>query len=430
MSDDESGELSDFQLSDVDEDDDVESSEADAEDEGEADVEEDDSDAEEGEALAPVKNLQQTIFTTTAVMPSLASLGLSLQGFKPLAIPTMPMLPSPAPVPIPASIQTAVLPMPSYSFPLNTYVAPGHPQPIGIPSPQPTYAPTQSAFQGMQAIMTPGTGAMAPMYTGVQMIPSSGTGAPTITPKTVSPKKTSARSIYYTATDLATLRNEDLKLLAKEVGLKGYSTKKKDDLVAMLLAVPLQGPKTIKVVKTTSEEDLTILPAQSGVAPLQSTQIPVSQPFAVQLGGAFIPFPIDASMLGALSTPFPTAVQTALPTQPAQPNAPIMLGGLGPMPTFNIGSIGPIQTGPAAASVSAGTPGQTAAPITLKELMSKQTGETKDMHTVRTEITEKAATGTTDPQIAANIGSTSTNNAFLGVTYNKDTSNLLATLKI
>lgn len=412
-SDEETSDYSDFELSDNDDVESTSGEESENEAEGVDEVEGSEEEGD-GETLAKTDVLQKTILTTTAALPSLAAFGLSLPNFTPTPVTNLP-------VSVPSQIQIpASLTLPPMNFQ----------QPAALLS-QPvlqSVVPSQTTFQGLQSILTPspmGTALPSSMYFGAQIAPGLGTGAPTITPKQPSPKKLSTRTIYYTAVDLTPLRNEDLKLLAKEVGLKGYSTKKKDELVAMLLSNPITTPKTIKVVKSNIEEDLTILPvqgAQGAVAPLPAqtaglVQTTVTTPMLIPQSVP-LQFPVYSQ---------PPLVQAPQAPSVQAPQAPSMtIGGLSALPTFNMGSIGPIgpiQTGPAAVV-------NPPVPVSLKDLTVKQAGETTEKNMIRAEVSEKANEQLQNPQLAANAGAVITNQALLGVTYNKNVNNVLDSVKL
>lgn len=354
----------------------------------------------------------------------MASLGLSLPGYKPLAAPSPQVFQPLQPIQFNQPVQTF---QPSQPIQFNQSAQSYQPLPFKpvyqnpqVPAQQ---VPGQSAFQGMQNLIS-NTGITTPTYTGGQMMPVSGIVTPNINLKPVTPKKTGNRTINYTAADLTTLRNEDLKLLCKELGLTKFAALKKEDLIILLLKNPITTPKVLKVIKPTLEEDVTIIPATNAVAPISNqmgavnpqmgTLSPQTMAVNPQMMAAPNPYFNQLSNIGP--------IQQIPISQVIPPTAPLMLSGLGPLPAFNIGSIGPIQTGPAAVNPPA--------PISIKDLLTKQTGETVSQHAVRTEITEKASTQVTDPQVAANIGSTVTNQAFLGVTYNNDISNLLGSVKL
>jgi len=99
---------------------------------------------------------------------------------------------------------------------------------------------------------------------------------PDITYKIPSPKK-STKTIYYTKQDLETLRGEDLKEICRIRSMKGFSNKKKDDLVSFLLTNPLSSDLDLKITKSSVEEIITIKPAVQNAQTTPNTSSYVRQ---------------------------------------------------------------------------------------------------------------------------------------------------------
>ena len=206
---------------------------------------------------------------------------------------------------------------------------------------------------------------------------------------TASPKKQGSRSIYYTKEDLSELRLEDLKNICRERGIKGYSVaKKKDDLIAFMLNIPLTTPMVIKVSKGTVEETVTILP------PGQPISIP-GQPISIP--GQ----PISIISIKPVSTP------TILPTTsdieyPPGYEAPItIVPGAGELPQ-------PIATL------------SNAPKVTIQNLLTKYPTETKEHHAIRSVVSLDAIKDpNVNPQLATNLGNIVASQVLLGASYDK-----------
>jgi len=378
------------------------------ESEGEPD-EEGEEELKETKSKTPAATIKNTLLTTTAKMPSMAEL----------------LAASKNPVQITAASTKLKLGVPTpVQFGTAPFTGPTSP-PVLLSSPQvsmesPTLLSTSIPLvPSVQGLMTPSTFGMAAPVITASGIPGTGTGAPNL-PKVPTPKKLPGKTLNYTKADLSTLRNDDLKCIAKSPGvnIKGFSGKNKDAIIDLLLNNPIKAPVIIKVTKGNSEEDVTILPTSAVPSATISPKGPLTIPTTVQI---------------PISTVMPENIPHVLlqnPVLPSQPSSAIGIPGL-VIPTgitLPSGSIGALPSSSAAPSLSLPLPPEV--PISLKDLLAKRTGESVELQKVREKATEEAVKIQENPQIAANIGAAIVNQASLNVKYNPELSTLMSNVKL
>ena len=285
------------------------------------------------------------------------------------------------------------------------------------------------------------------------------------TPKTASPKKNVTSTIVYDIKSLSDLTLEVLKEIARKRTIKGFSNKKKTELVVLLLSVPLTQPLEISVEKATTVEKYTVVPATPNpnaiMAPLAPavptapavtvtsfapTAMTIPFPTIVAFPTSGSPLPVPAVSLAKpvevpKSPQIPTVVTTSeIPKASEIPLSPSTLGSFlvsGETKKDNLESIYPQGTkkeditypqGYAAPLVIEMGAGESALSTPIAEVKTTSVPITTDLNKPNPmESTEKnkykmlVATNMSgsipNAQVASNIANIASNQAFLGVSY-------------
>ena len=271
---------------------------------------------------------------------------------------------------------------------------------------------------------------------------------PDITYKIPSPKK-STKTIYYTKQDLETLRGEDLKEICRIRSMKGFSNKKKDDLVSFLLTNPLSSDLDLKITKSSVEEIITIKPAVQNAQTTPNTssyvrQVGSSTPpiasvqqtpsFFNQFGSSTPPIASVQQTPSffnqpSLSTPPIASVQQTPPiasvqqtpsffNQPIPPIPPIASVQQPPVTVNHTGYENPMEIVPNSNKIDNQIITIINAPRpNVDNLLNKYANEKRDHFTIRKVITTDAINNDEPVQIASNIGNIVANQSTLGVSY-------------
>jgi hypothetical protein len=347
-----------------------------------------------------------------------------------------------SPVYVSPQIQpTYVSPPVSYVAPPVSYVAPpvayvAQNQPAYVAQGQP--APYVASTIPSQIFAPGGVSTVNVQSPGLTFVP------------TASPKKQGAKVISYTREGLEDLRLEDLKNLCKLRGIKGYSAKKKADIITMLLGTALGTEISLTVDKSNVIEIITIVPvgagASAGVAttiassptvmggqskfpvPMSVIQptIPI-QPFGVpsqvQLPAA-IPSPIASPAPVTIGLPSISAIPAGMQSPSKLPAIPAGMQSPSKLSTIPVGiegspsrlpSLAPLKIVPGAGESLAQINTGNRLPTLIATPVNNPITEA-----YRQEMVQQSIEKNGNSQLGINIGNVEANKDVLGVTYSSD----------